>query len=272
MTETAGTEVPVQDEPFIIRACVGLGAALGLVGWHLLFAGPFLIAAIGLSRSHPRLAVFLAFISAITLVLGVLLVAKAAWGAGWRRAIPLVRVSPGLLMWTSFCVLAYVPVQLAWFAVTDRLLGWPSPGDSLPIFGPLAVVLGAPIGEEVLFRGYGLARIRELGGDQRALVLTSLVFALVHGSWSKLPAALLTGLFLGWIVLRSGSLWPALLAHFMNNGLGYLLDRLHGVNLIDPDHASWTWLLATGAAGAMILIFLWLPQVRRRISELNAPP
>jgi membrane protease YdiL (CAAX protease family) len=212
------------------------------------------------------------FLSAFTLVLGMVWVAKAAWGVHWRKGFPLARVSPGLLMWTSLCVLAYLPIQLAWFAVTDRLLGWPSPMNPLPVIGPLAAVLGAPIGEEILFRGYGLARIRELGDNRRALVLTSLVFALLHGSWSKLPATFLTGLFLGWVVLRSGSLWPALLGHFMNNGMGYLMDRMQRVGFVDPDHASWTWVLTTGVAGAVLMLFLWMPLVRRRVSELNVSP
>jgi len=270
MSEAEEAAVPGPETNPVNQAFAGVGAALGLFVWLNLFPLPLVIAAGIASKSHAHLGLFLGFLAMLTVVPGILWVAKSAWGEHWRKALPLAPVSPGVLAWTVLGVLALLPVVMAWAWAIDRTVGLPSFRDPLSSVGVLGVVLGAPLAEEVLFRGYGLARIRELGGERRALLFTALVFALAHGSWVKLPGTFAIGLFLGWLVLRTGSLWPALLGHFTNNGTAYLLSRLDLAPSFDPVKGSWTAIAILGTVGLVSLTVLWSPQVRGRIRGLNA--
>ncbi|ABU59291.1 CPBP family intramembrane glutamic endopeptidase [Roseiflexus castenholzii] len=94
-----------------------------------------------------------------------------------------------------------------------------------------AVVL-APIGEEVLFRGYLFGSLRRLAGDSRAGIavaygVSALVFALSHslaateGLIGLLVPSFLIGLVFAWGFDRSGSLIPAIVAHAINNGIAF---------------------------------------------------
>lgn len=267
MTQPLDPVPGVPDDDRVSRAFAGVGAALGLGAWYVLFALPLMIPAMGVGSSRPRLAALLMTLSMLSVLLGTLWVARAAWGLQWRKAVPLARVSPGLLLWTALCVLAFYPVQVAWLEVAERVLGWSSPAAPKVLFSPIPVILGAPVCEEVLIRGYGLARIRERGGSRRALWLTSLVFALLHGWLAKLPLTFAGGLFFGWLVLETGSLWPALLGHALNNACAMAGDhvRIAGSSL---DADPWRW----APVGALVLGALWAPPVRRWIREWRAAP
>jgi membrane protease YdiL (CAAX protease family) len=53
-------------------------------------------------------------------------------------------------------------------------------------------------------------------------VISSLAFALIHlpglqYQWYALPELALLALVLAWLRLRSGSIWPAVVAHSVNN-------------------------------------------------------
>lgn len=258
MPEAEEAAVPGPEADRVSQAFAGVGAALGLGGWYVFFAAPLMIPALALGSSRPRLAVFLMMLSMLTVLLGTLWVARGAWGGQWRKAVPLARVSPGLLLWTALCVLAFYPVQVAWLDVAERVLGWFPPAFPKVLFSPLPVVLGAPVCEEVLMRGYGLARIRERGGDRRALWLTALMFALLHGWLAKLPLTFVAGLFFGWLVLETGSLWPALLGHALNNACAMVGDHLR-IAGSSPDTDPWRW----APVGALVLGLLWIPPARR---------
>ncbi|MDR3683330.1 MAG: type II CAAX endopeptidase family protein [Geothrix sp.] len=272
MTEGEGAVLQAAEAERVNQRFAGVGAALGLLIWANLFGIPFGLGWVISRKSHPGLGQFFGFLSVLSVVPGILWVAKSAWGDQWRKALPLARVGPGVLVWTAFCVLAFVPVQLAWLAAVDRALGLPDLPDPISAVGALGVVLGAPLAEEVLFRGYGLARIRELGGEGRALLFTALMFALLHGSWVKLPGTFAIGLFLGWLVLRTGSLWPAILGHFINNGTVLALRRGNLGSVLDATPISWALIGALGTAGLVSLALLGSSNVRRRISELNGAP
>ena len=95
---------------------------------------------------------------------------------------------------------------------------------SLPLRVPLAllVVSVGPLVEELLFRGVLLSAFSRYLGAAGSVVLTALVFACVHLPdlsflWYALPNLALLGLVLGWLRVQSGSIWPAVLAHGMNN-------------------------------------------------------
>lgn len=86
----------------------------------------------------------------------------------------------------------------------------------------LVFLLIAAALEEVVFRGFLLRLWQRSCGAGWALVLTSSAFALVHtGNPASAPLALLNtflaGLVLATLALRSSSLWPPLLLHFVWN-------------------------------------------------------
>lgn len=87
-----------------------------------------------------------------------------------------------------------------------------------------AAVLGAPLVEEVVYRGcVQTAAVKALGGRWRGIVLTSVLFALVHmGGQASVPAhALVTlgvlGLALGVVYERSGGLAAPVAMHALFN-------------------------------------------------------
>ncbi|AND69151.1 hypothetical protein ATSB10_16970 [Dyella thiooxydans] len=99
----------------------------------------------------------------------------------------------------------------------------------------LAVTLG-PLVEETMFRGVLFSSLldfrqrmstrRDLGGTRvaAAMLLSAALFATVHlpdldWHWYALPNLALLGLGCAWLRLHSGSLWPAVLAHAINNAL-----------------------------------------------------
>ncbi len=77
--------------------------------------------------------------------------------------------------------------------------------------------------EEMVFRGYVLQAFRRYG-DKLAVIVTALLFGLIHGNVLQLPFAFLLGLVFGWMVVQTGSIWPAVILHFGNNAMSVLLD------------------------------------------------
>jgi len=88
----------------------------------------------------------------------------------------------------------------------------------------LMVVSVGPLVEEVLFRGVllsALLRRLPLGWSVAACVLLFGAAHLpgLHFKWYALPDLMLLAVALCWLRLKSGSLWPAVLAHGVNNAV-----------------------------------------------------
>ena len=79
--------------------------------------------------------------------------------------------------------------------------------------------------EELFFRGLGVRALQFFGG-MSAVVITGLVFGFSHGVLGALPPLVLFGIALGWVRLRSGSVWPGVLAHGFFNAVGILVVYL----------------------------------------------
>ena len=80
--------------------------------------------------------------------------------------------------------------------------------------------------EEIVFRGIALGMLRRYG-DRFAIVVSALLFALVHANFLQIGLAVPAGLFLGYLVVRSGSLWPAIALHFANNFIATVQNVLY---------------------------------------------
>ena len=94
-----------------------------------------------------------------------------------------------------------------------------------PTWGMIAIVafvgLGAPIIEELLFRGTLLPAITGIVGERataltRGLLpaaVTGVIFGLAHGELVQLAGLALVGTLLGFLVQRTQRIWPAILTH-----------------------------------------------------------
>jgi membrane protease YdiL (CAAX protease family) len=83
----------------------------------------------------------------------------------------------------------------------------------------LVVSTLVPFTEELFFRGLGVRALRFAGGIAAVLV-TGLVFGLSHGILGALPPLVLFGIALGWVRLRTDSVWPGVIAHGFYNAVG----------------------------------------------------
>lgn len=95
---------------------------------------------------------------------------------------------------------------------------------SLVLNGIGTAVLPALV-EETVFRGYMLGALRP-HGEKLAIVITAVLFGLIHGNLLQFPFAMILGLALGWLTVQTDSLLPAVLLHFTNNLTSVLLSWL----------------------------------------------
>jgi membrane protease YdiL (CAAX protease family) len=88
----------------------------------------------------------------------------------------------------------------------------------------LAGILG-PIAEEIFFRGYVLPGLIKRFGIGRSLLLSSLMFGLFHIDLGAIVPTFVLGLALGWVYLKTGSIWPAIFAHGLHNTVAVLVVK-----------------------------------------------
>lgn len=125
----------------------------------------------------------------------------------------------------------------------------------------VATVAVAPVVEEVIFRGLILSRLRNALPGWLAVVLSALIFGVCHGQIVWICYAFLLGLVFGLMALRSGSIWPSLLAHVIFNGIGQFASYLP-----DTDTAYWIFL------GALALVsIITMPIFHRGMTALFFP-
>lgn len=136
-----------------------------------------------------------------------------------------------------------------------------SGGISIPT-AVLALAITPALCEELLFRGY-LQRQFERGfGPAGGIIVTGVVFGLYHFRLSQaLPLAVL-GIFLGYLVWKTGSLWVPIIIHFFNNAFAIVATNIATNNpelgLQDIEHIAVPWpVVITGAvifAGSLYAI------------------
>ena len=109
------------------------------------------------------------------------------------------------------------------------------------------VVIGilAPFAEEVVFRGAILRKLLGMMDEKRhwvAIVLSALVFGLVHLNIPQGIHAFLIGLLLGWMYYRTRSILPGILFHWVNNSVAFIMfhimPQMADGKLIDLFHGN----------------------------------
>lgn len=125
-----------------------------------------------------------------------------------------------------------------------------------------AVVVVAPLTEELLFRGLLLPGIAERYGTSFALATTSIMFGLIHVEPGAIVYASLAGFIVGAVALRTGSVLPAIAMHGATNAMPILVPsevlRIRGFNTISDEvyHLPLPLLLGSGLVAAASILAL----------------
>ncbi len=201
-----------------LPALVGQTLLIILVwlGWAVLmaccpkpFATPFL-------RATVRIGMLLIPAYLLLQKSGISLLAGWHLQANWQKGV-VVGLVVGFLFLTFSYFTQWRATGLTWHLPVkwDLWVNW---------------IIGSPFAEEVWFRGMLFAGLRRQYSDSYALIVSSLLFGLLHlPVWiivDGMSAALilqsfgtiiLYGLVFALLFKRTGSLWAALIPHWLNN-------------------------------------------------------
>ena len=243
-THVVGVETRAPDaRPFPIR--LGPAVATWFVGW---IVGMFIVASAillafgvdGDDYTIPQLAV--ATVASWAVLLAALAYTSERYGTGnsvadFRahyglsfRPVDLLGVPAGVIGQLVVVPLLYVPLRAIWpdtFStseleqrareLTDKADGW------TVVLLVLVVAVGAPVVEELVYRGLLQRSIAGVIGAVPGLVVASMWFALVHPSPIEYPGLLLAGLLFGGGLLLTGRIGPSIVTHATFNATGLVL-------------------------------------------------
>ena len=105
----------------------------------------------------------------------------------------------------------------------------------------VTAVVFAPVFEELLFRGLVLESLLRRHRRLLSVVVSSVIFAVVHFQPSVMFAAFVSGLVLGTIYLHTNSIFSTIILHSINNAIAYSLITL------DLEHYSYYQILGGGS-------------------------
>jgi membrane protease YdiL (CAAX protease family) len=150
------------------------------------------------------------------------------------------------------------------FDAKQRMLDSVFRVQALPML--VTVALAAPLGEEVFFRGFALPALRKNMGPVLAILVSAALFALLHMDAVGFVGLMEIGVLLAALRWWSGSLWAAIIAHAVNNGIAGTAFLL---GWEDPDIPPPPLVLALGATLFIAGIGL-LRRVLRDVPEIDA--
>ena len=166
-------------------------------------------------------------------------------------------VIPALLLGLAMCMAANLAASsimsfLSMFGV--RMPDMPSMLEHTPVsllLNLLVIAVLPALLEEMMFRGYILQALRPYG-DGMAILVSSLLFGLMHGNVLQIPFAVLVGLALCYIVVQTDNIWLAVGLHFLNNAFSILLDYFTmGLPEAESSMVITTAFLLVGAVGLL---------------------
>ena len=94
--------------------------------------------------------------------------------------------------------------------------------------GYFIVGLLAPLAEELVFRGAVLKSLLQWKQNPWVgIVISAILFALIHMNPAQMPHAFLVGLLLGWMYWRTDSIVPGVVYHWVNNSVAYIIYNIY---------------------------------------------
>lgn len=127
----------------------------------------------------------------------------------------------------------------------------------------LATAILAPILEEYVFRGVILDGLLKRFSPQKAIIVSSILFGVVHLNPWQFIAAFTLGVLMGWIFYKTKNLLLCMIIHFANNSFAVLMNFINNGETNDDTKQMLT--LGAVAIVAAVLLFMLL---RNRLKQV----
>ena len=126
--------------------------------------------------------------------------------------------------------------------------------------GILAIVVFAPLGEELAFREVFQRRLQAMTSPLVAILASGIIFGVYHLNLAQMIPAAILGIVLAVLYYRFGDIRVCLAAHILNNGLSTLISILDPTDKIEEAVAKSypeLWAIPLLIIGVLLLIFWW---------------
>lgn len=94
----------------------------------------------------------------------------------------------------------------------------------------LALVVIAPVAEEIVFRGWLYSKLRRHTWAIPAILLTSVAFGAAHGQWNVGITVGVMSVFMCLIREMTGTVYGGMIVHMLKNGLAFYMLFIYGIN------------------------------------------
>lgn len=179
-----------------------------------------------------------------------------------------VGVFPG---WIAEQLASYVPsIDSGNLQMINELIASGSLSSRIGMW--LVVCVGAPVVEELVFRGFMWDALALRLPRGAVWVGTSLLFAAYHMDPIHVMAVVFTGLFLGWLRNVSGSIVPGMIAHGVNNALAAAAATWVGAEAATDLHTPWWAALLAAGATIGLAAFATIGAPSSSPNDSDAPP
>lgn len=142
-----------------------------------------------------------------------------------------------------------------------------SGGFYIPLVSLIAGAVLPALVEEFALRGITLGALRRFG-DRFAIVASAVMFGLMHGNLQQIPFTFAVGLYLGFAVIRTGSMWAGIVIHMVNNAASF------GISIIADSisQKAYTMVNCVWFFSAVFLGFLGLLFAKKDEEIFRLPP
>lgn len=192
----------------------------------------------------------------IAIILVFYLVRRKKLGeALWLRPVPAPTLLSGVTLAPAMYLIVTVILALLPEAWMESYSEAASGLDDTSAMAFIAIVLVAPVVEELVFRGLMMTRLRQAMPGWLAAALSAAVFGLFHGHPVWFGYAFVLGFIFGLMDLRANSILPSMLGHVAFNLINQLLTLV-------PESESGTEMLI--AMAVLLLAAIVLPILNRK--------
>lgn len=120
----------------------------------------------------------------------------------------------------------------------------------------IATAIVPALVEEFACRGIVLGLLKKYG-EGFAIISSSIIFGIMHGNFEQIPFAVMVGLILGYIYVKTKSIWTCVAVHCANNAISVIFTYLQGLISVNMQNLLYMAYLILSLIIAIVGVWLF---------------